>query len=101
MPRYRKKPVVIEAVPIADVIKAIRSSGPDDGGGLPAWVWSAILRNGTITAVHPVEHITIETLSGPVRGESCDMLIRGVEGELYPCRGDIFAATHEAVEIEP
>ncbi len=40
----------------------------------------------------------IETLEGDMRGDVGDYLIRGVQGELYPCKPDIFKATYELVE---
>lgn len=42
-------------------------------------------------------HLTIATLEGVMRAEVGDWIIRGVKGELYPCKPDIFAATYEPV----
>ena len=37
----------------------------------------------------------IETLEGVMEARPCDWIIRGVAGEIYPCKPDIFAATYE------
>jgi hypothetical protein len=42
-------------------------------------------------------HVVIRTLEGDMRAEPDDWIIRGVRGELYPCKPDIFAATYEEV----
>jgi len=42
-------------------------------------------------------HIRIETLEGPHAAREGDWIIRGVAGEFYPCRADIFAKTYEPV----
>jgi len=41
---------------------------------------------------------TVETKEGTMEGDTGDVLIRGVEGELYPCDSDIFAQTYELVK---
>ena len=75
MARFRKKPVVIEAVQIED--------------GLDLSVWpDCRWRFGCVV---------IETLEGEMVGRVGDWLIKGVANEVYPCKPDIFAATYEAV----
>lgn len=91
--KYRKRPVVIEAIqwdgtptaatPIIDWILA--------GGGTA--------RYHNIETVLP-QSIYIDTLEGTMRAEPRDWIIRGVQGEFYPCKPDIFAATYEPVEDE-
>jgi len=77
--KYRKKPVVIEAV-------LYDGSFPLD-----------FLR-GDGEWVHDEDPgIAIHTLEGTMRANVGDWIIRGVKGELYPCKPDIFAATYEAV----
>ena len=44
--------------------------------------------------------LMIRTLEGDMRATYGDYIIRGVQGEFYPCRSDIFAVTYEAVEGE-
>lgn len=91
MPKFRKKPVEIEAAR-CDVLVWAASH---DWSALPSWVQDAyeagdliFLNNG----------INIRTLEGMMFGPLDSMLIRGVQGELYPCRFDIFEATYEVVE---
>lgn len=45
--------------------------------------------------------IDIMTLEGTMRASVGDWIIKGVKGEFYPCKPDIFEATYEAVEQEP
>jgi hypothetical protein len=90
MPQFRKKPVVIEAYEFQNRV------GPDTR---PQWIVDAI-KAGTVR-FHPQPsgppHLTIETLEGIMRAECGDWIIRGVKGELYPCKPDIFASTYESV----
>lgn len=79
---YRKKPVVIEAV-------QFRSG--EQPHELAQDVIDGRLRycmDGTML---------IKTLEGSMMASSGDWIIRGVKGELYPCKPDIFAATYEPV----
>lgn len=90
MPKFRKKPVEIEAVQftgkesVADVLDftdfAIAATGIQNPDG----TWTP--------------HLEIETLEGTMRADVGDWIIRGVKGELYPCKPDIFAATYDAVD---
>lgn len=78
--KYRKKPVVIEAFQLGFE-------------KTPSWyigkgVWGD---NGETWE-------TIETLEGNMRAEFGDFIIKGIKGEQYPCKPDIFDATYEAVE---
>lgn len=87
MAKFRKKPVVIEAF-----------RWPTQGQELwPTWFTAAVRSRDAIpNASH--DRCEIRTLEGSMWAESGDMIIRGVKGELYPCKPDIFAATYEAVE---
>lgn len=83
---YRKKPVVIEAVFLysytvfSDVI---------------AW----IINNGgkVFQSEEPTGRtfLVIETLEGNHRADPGDYIIRGVKGEFYPCKSDIFKMTYQ------
>lgn len=44
------------------------------------------------------EGLRIETLEGPVKASLGDYVIKGIQGEFYPCREDIFHATYDQVE---
>jgi hypothetical protein len=79
---WRKKPVVIEAVQWNGEL-AVFKPWMDELGSLP-FVFAA-----------PLPGMTIKTLEGDMRAEIGDWIIRGVKGEFYPCKPDIFAATYE------
>jgi len=80
--QYRKKPVVIEA---------IQYDG-DNWDDIEVWTdfrakhW----RSSNVMA--------IETLEGTMTANVGDWIIKGVAGEFYPCKPDVFAATYEPVE---
>jgi hypothetical protein len=89
MPKYRKKPVVIEAVRLEgddtfSLNKIVEFVGAD------RWMVD-VMPNP------PAPELLIETIEGTMRCRVGDWLIRGVKGELYPCKPDIFEATYEAV----
>ena len=77
--RYRKRPVVIEAVQY--------------DGTFPL----AFLRGDERVTSGSAGSLEISTLEGVMRAEKGDWIIRGIKGELYPCKPDIFAQTYEAV----
>lgn len=90
MPKFRKKPVVIEAWQVP----AIGEYSPDT----PAWLLQAVV-SSKIESVKPADGaLLIHTLEGVMRADVGDWVIQGVKGELYPCKPDIFAATYEAAE---
>jgi len=90
MAKFRKKPVVIEAMPVADLIAEVFQRK----ALWPVWAAEAF-ESGTLQiGEHSVQ---IKTLEGEMIGDAGDWIIRGVKGELYPCKPDIFAATYEAV----
>lgn len=97
MPKFRKQPVEIEAITVAEANRLAAR----DFWGLPQWLIDAYEgRNeaGVKSVVFTPEGIHITTLEGTMLASPGDWIIRGVQGELYPCRGDIFEATYEAVE---
>ncbi len=51
-----------------------------------------------VEAYQADEEISIETLEGTMKAEKGDYIIRGIKGELYPCREDIFYETYEKME---
>jgi hypothetical protein len=84
--KYRKLPVVIEAIQITrESIEQVLNDEPSE------------LDRFNGLAVFP-DYVRVVTLEGVVRGEIGDWLITGVNGELYPCKDDIFRKTYEAVE---
>lgn len=95
MAKFRKKPVVIEAILCSD---AIRLAESDNWRELPGWFISAYGKGGVVLAGGG---IYLPTLEGSMLAQRGDWIIRGVKGELYPCKPDIFAATYEPVEDAP
>lgn len=91
MPHFRKKPVVIEAVLVGDIL----ISPADDWSGFPDWLKQA--HDAGVISFAPGQ-ATIRTLEGEMIGNSEDWIIRGVKGELYPCKPDIFEATYERAD---
>jgi hypothetical protein len=51
-----------------------------------------------VYAIHMAEPFTVETLEGTMRGNAGDWLIKGVNGELYPSKPDIFAKTYDVLD---
>jgi hypothetical protein len=93
MAQYRKKPVVIDAVQMT-------AENFKKAGGWPEWLLDAS-KAGTVRAVNsrsfPNVVVEIATLEGLLLCNEDDWIIRGIKGELYPCKPDIFAATYEPV----
>lgn len=85
MPQFRKKPVVVEARQVPDVLRD--QSNDDHLIALAKWC------GGLIEGVA----IIIPTLEGDVRADTDDWIVKGVKGEFYPVKPDIFAATYEKV----
>lgn len=82
--RFRKKPVVIDAI---------------------QWDGNNLADVDTIADTHGAHRVfivdqyrlAIETLEGTMTADVGDWIIRGVQGELYPCKPDIFEQTYEEV----
>lgn len=91
MAKFRKRPVVIEAVTAASLLK----SAAEAWGDLPAWAVDAYERGDLIFAAGV---IMVGTLEGTMRAEAGDWVIRGVAGEIYPCKPEIFDATYEPAD---
>ena len=53
------------------------------------------VKGGELARKADTEHLRIRTLEGTMRAEVGDYIIKGVQGEFYPCKPDIFAATYE------
>lgn len=87
MPFFRKKPVTIEArrfdgsqESARDIVTWMQNPSFDT-------VWDKAIRT-----------LSIQTLEGVITASPGDWIIRGVQGEHYPCKPDIFEATYESVE---
>lgn len=88
MAKYRKKPVVIEAVQFTP-------DKPLSTLDAPRWLLDGINTGTVYFQGGEKPFATIKTLEGDHRAEPGDWIIRGIKGELYPCKPDIFAATYE------
>ncbi len=96
MANYRKKPVVIEAFQLT---KETRWDNDD----WPSWAhlaWNKEIREEGALWPSPdaPNELCISTLEGVMCVGVNDFIIQGVQGELYPCKPDIFEATYEPVE---
>lgn len=94
MAKYRKKPVVIEAITFDELVEHGRGCGANIVDGMP---WAFDYKG------HPITHendecYLIPTLEGTMKFTPADMLITGVNGEIYSCKKDIFEATYEPVK---
>lgn len=81
---YRKKPVVIQAVEL--VIGGTQMASEWCGGGV------------IYDHVGKVDGVRITTLEGKMKADFGDFIIKGVQGEFYPCKPDIFHQTYEKAE---
>lgn len=89
--KFRKKPVVIEA----RQFETNNEVGSPNMDALVNWINQG---KDAVGAWHNGTNIFIKTLEGEMRAEVKDWIIRGVKGEFYPCKPDIFEATYEPAE---
>ena len=89
--KYRKKPVIIEAFQL----------GIDY---IPDWFMNKVSENeiilhGTSSGFehHDDTNCDIKTLEGWIHASFGDFIIKGIKGEIYPCKPDIFKATYEPI----
>lgn len=95
--RFRKKPVVIEAMQVPDV------PGAEGGPDLEAWATISgwLLGHACDFKIAgpddstEIVGIDIRTLEGVMRADIGDWIIKGTEGEFYPCKPAAFAATFD------
>lgn len=85
--KFRKKPIVIEAVRFTGVNDRLLSE-------LQAFAGQSL----EVRDVAGLLHLVIPTLEGDHLARPGDWIIKGVKGEFYPCKPDIFAATYEPAE---
>ena len=90
MAKFRKKPIVIEAI---------------QWSGLPGDItlFSELGTGDRPLSLGASDHadrydLCVETLEGVMTANPNDWIIQGVQGEIYPCKPDIFEATYEAVD---
>ncbi|MDY0389212.1 MAG: hypothetical protein RBT65_19250 [Methanolobus sp.] len=89
--KYRKKPIVIEA---------FQWTGDNKQTEDPIWIIDEI-KKGNVWFRRPCLEPTtmkIKTLEGVMTAQVNDFIIKGVNGEIYPCKPDIFIKTYEEVK---
>lgn len=97
MPKFRKKPVVVEAFQMTE---ARRWNNRD----WPEWLKAAWQKersdDGALWCdeTPPRTYLHISTLEGDLDIAWGDWIIRGVQAEIYPCKPDIFEKTYEALD---
>ena len=85
MSKYRKRPVEVDAMLWDGTIESQTAITNWADGPITGWF------DGT-------NYLAIYTLEGEMRADVGDYIIKGVKGEFYPCKPDIFALTYEPVE---
>jgi hypothetical protein len=88
MSKFIKKPVVIEA---------FRWTGDQDQTEDPLWIIEEIKAGNILFESGVMKILTLEGVMTVNRG---DYVIKGIKGEIYPCKPDIFELTYEPVECE-
>jgi hypothetical protein len=88
MPKFRKRPVVIEA----------REVTVENAYEIAEWCGGQVKTYNVVPSGGAIIEIDITTPEGVMTANYCDWVIRGVKGEFYLCKPDIFTSTYEAVE---
>jgi hypothetical protein len=86
MPKFRKKPVVISA----------RQLSLENSDEIMKWCGST--KHWTKPPFRAVTGIIVPTLEGDHEASWGDWIIKGVKGEFYPCKPDIFEMTYEPIK---
>jgi len=93
MGKYRKKPVVIEAVQLLNTDESIKEC-------IDFIWWNKIKGEQMQRCIKTVKRkngMNIQTLEGDMKANFGDYIIRGVNGEHYPCKPDIFEKTYDKI----
>ena len=96
MGKFRKKPVVIEAITFEELVQYGKDNGANIVEGMP---WSFEYKGQPITHEND-ECYLIPTKEGTMNFTPQDVLITGVQGEIYPCKKDIFEATYDKESVK-
>lgn len=94
--KYIKKPIIIEAF----------KYGSDN---IPDWFFDEVHNNNIVLkntkeSISPFQHeyetmyCEIKTLEGTMIAHSGDYIIKGIKGEIYPCKSDIFKITYDLIK---
>ncbi len=84
--KYRKRPVIIEAMQFNESSANAVLAFINEGQPIPIAVWAV------------ADKIIIRTLEGNMTATLGDYIIKGVNGEFYPCKPDIFEKTYEKIK---
>lgn len=99
--KFRKKPVIIDAIqytaPIYSNIKDFIESFGDDANEIIKKVYDNEREHLNISNMSGTFYLAIKTLEGNMKFQHGDYIIRGVKGEYYPCKPDIFEMTYEPI----
>lgn len=92
--KYRKKPVVIEAIQFngKNFVDVCEFMGGQKG------VTEKFLSKQKIDEFNTLKQMKIDTLEGVMTANVGDYIIKGIKGEFYPCKPDIFEQTYELAE---
>jgi hypothetical protein len=95
--RYRKKPVVIEAIQFG--LAEYGDEAMPFRGPVPTWLSDALSEGKIVPEFRGEDYwyLRIDTLEGAMYASPDDWIIKGVQNEIYPCKPAIFEATYEAV----
>ena len=103
---YRKKPIVIVAIQFLTGDEGVSATEIMDwmsinGGKSHHYPYAPAIKanNGEYVQFEVDEHMVISTHEGIMRANANDWVIKGVNGEFYPCKPDIFDKTYEAVSV--
>lgn len=93
--KYRKKPVVVEAIQwngsnLSEVMEFIGSE----------FKYESNTSYATSKFSYMNGNLTINTLHGVMEVSNGDYIIKGIKGEFYPCKSDIFQATYELIDSD-
>lgn len=92
--KFRKKPVIIE-------IEAVIWDETKDTFNKLVSMGMKCSSMSSHTVEDFVRNLYISTLEGPIHASKGDYIIKGIKGEFYPCKPDIFEQTYEPVEVAP
>jgi len=100
--RFRKKPVEIEAMLLdagtGDKLDGL-SANDMAHAQIAGWMLGHGFQGFRVDGDHRPFGLVITTLEGEMRADPGDWIIRGVQGEFYPCKPDIFEQTYDAVVL--
>jgi hypothetical protein len=99
--QFRKKPIVIDAMQLAgntaECMAVYQWIESHIGSVAPPCDDLTSDPNPGVTIDPADGSLVIRTLEGDMKADLGDWIIKGVQGEFYPCKPDIFDATYEAV----